>query len=632
MDEDAFAYMAYYLKEQGVFNRPEYTGNYNSSTIQEILDAGWSFNYPISNYTNPVHIVGVNSCIVSSDLGNDAQCHAENNIDNVYFFAYRTNTTSRMTWSYSAFSLSPFTIVNDLGVPIVGAGASNRIHSHGIEFYMPAPSGGSFYWYVDSQGRIRYYPPALSTINNDPTILNPPYQGSASDICLLLHYGDIQEGTVIEGISDQPNATLPIINNWVDVPTTLLNLRSQYPDLWENAIDYSVIQPDGTVQNKKGIPVPWPLVNGSNDLQPVSGDSLQTNPSVSIDDSTAELIESLTKILVNPAPDPFTDTDTENPPDNPTDSGEGSSISPIPISGSASSMWAIYHPTQAQVDDFGAWLWSADFIDQIAKIFNNPMESIIGLHKIFATPIDAGQATIKVGYLDSEVPSAYITQQYVYIDCGTVDLFEQFGNVFDYSPYTSINLYLPFIGIVPLDVADVMRSTINITYGVDVITGACLAMVEISRDSYNSIQYQYSGNCAVQYPLSSGSYMGIVASIISVAGSIVATAASGGAAAPLALGAAGAALNAHTQVQHSGSYSGNAGAMGGKKPYLIISRPITKIADNFNVFSGYPANAYVLVGDCEGYIKADEAHIIDVNATEDELNEIYSLLIGGVII
>ena len=260
------------------------------------------------------------------------------------------------------------------------------------------------------------------------------------------------------------------------------------------------------------------------------------------------------------------------------------------------------------------------------------MQAIIGLHKIYATPVDAGTATIKVGYLDSQVPSAYVEQQYIEVNCGSVDLYEQFGNVFDYEPFTDVQLYLPFIGIVPLNVADVMRSTISITYGVDILTGACLAMVEVSRDMNNAVMYQYAGNCAVQYPISSGSYMGIVASIISIAGGIAATAATGGGAAPIVLGAAGAAMNAHTNVQHSGSFSGNAGAMGGKIPYLIISRPQTKVAMNFDSMDGYPTNEYVTVGECSGYVKAESVHVINVNATDDELNMISEALYAGIII
>lgn len=435
----------------------------------------------------------------------------------------------------------------------------------------------------------------------------------------------------IAGIGTQPNATTPTGLSG-NPSTDLLLLQQQYPDLWNNAINYPVVQPDGTVQNYTYVPVSLPENFTRTGTQPESGTSTQVNTEINPITSPQDLIDALTKILTNPVPETETELNNDNPPENPTNTGENSSPTPVVPVGSASALWKIYHPTQAQIDSFGGWLWSSNFIDQILKIFNNPMEAVIGLHKVYATPIDAGTSTIKVGYLDSQVPSAYIEQQYIDVSCGSVNLYEQFGNVFDYSPFTDVQLYLPFVGIVPLNVGDIMRSTISVNYGVDVITGACLAQVEVSRDGNSSVLYQYSGNCAVQYPISSGSYMGIVSSIISVAGGVAATVASGGAAAPLALGAAGGLLSAHTSVQHSGGFSGNAGAMGGKIPYLIITRPQTKVAINAETMQGYPTNNYVTVGECSGYIKADSVHVINVNATDEELTEINNLLLNGIII
>lgn len=447
----------------------------------------------------------------------------------------------------------------------------------------------------------------------------------------LVYSGTITTDTPYDGVTTQDGATLP--TGLTGVPADdLSTLQQQYPDLWNNSIQYPVIQPDGSVKNYTYVPIPMPENNPRNSTQPETGNSSQTDTSIQPDTATQTLIEYLTKTLTNPYPKTEEDMQSDTPPENPTDTGEGSTPTGALPAGSASSLWAIYHPTQAQIDSFGAWLWSPNFIDQIAKIFNNPMESIIGLHKVYATPIDAGSSTIHVGYLDSGVASAYITQQYVYVDCGTVDLLEQFGNVFDYSPFSTVKLYLPFIGIVSLNLDEVMRSSINVTYGVDVLTGACLAIVTVSRDGNDSVLYQYSGNCAVQYPLSSGSYMGIVSSIIGVAGSAIATVATGGGVAPLALGAMGAAMNAHTSVQNSGSFSGNSGAMGGKRPYLIIERPQTKLADSFESFDGVPTNYTVSVGSCSGFIRFESVHVTDVDATDSELNEIQSLLMSGVIV
>jgi hypothetical protein len=259
------------------------------------------------------------------------------------------------------------------------------------------------------------------------------------------------------------------------------------------------------------------------------------------------------------------------------------------------------------------------------------MQAIIGLHKVFAQPSISGTSTIKVGYLDSGVSSNVVGNQYTTVDCGSVSLREYFGNVFDYAPFTEVYIYLPFIGIQKLDTGDVMRSTLHVVYHVDVLTGACLAEIRVTRDGAGGTIYTYTGNAAVQYPISSGSYMGIVASLASIAGGVVGTIGSGGALAPVAMGAVGGILNAHARVQHSGGFSGNAGAMGSKKPYLIITRPQTALADNFPSFEGYPANKYTTIGACSGYFRVRDVHLERIPATDDELNELNSLLKTGVI-
>ena len=193
-------------------------------------------------------------------------------------------------------------------------------------------------------------------------------------------------------------------------------------------------------------------------------------------------------------------------------------------------------------------------------------------------------------------------------------------------------IYLPFVGIEKLDTGDVMRGSVGVKYHVDVITGACLAEISVIRDGSGGILYTFTGNCAVQYPISAGSYMGIVASLASIAGGVVGTVASGGALAPVAMGAVSGVMNAHTRVQHSGGFSGNAGAMGVKIPYLIITRPQTCLADNFPAFDGYPANKTTSLSACSGFVKCETCHVENVPATDAELSEIEMLLKGGIII
>lgn len=444
-------------------------------------------------------------------------------------------------------------------------------------------------------------------------------------------YGTISEG--IDGINNNPNANLQITPDTVINPTTgkpvipndnpsdvLDALKQKYPELFLNSIYEDVPQPDGTTQRITYVPTPYP--NTENPTQPVTdntpGVNPQTNPEIKPGVQTPDVIQD------------FVDNITIPP--TPPDTGGGNTPSVIVPSGTANALYSIYNPSQDEINSFGAWLWSNNFVDQLLKLFNDPMQAIIGLHKIFATPTISGKGNIKVGYLDSGVPSNLVSNQYTTIDCGTVNLFEYFGNVFDYEPFTQVYIYLPFIGIEKLNTGEVMRGSINVVYHIDVLTGACLVEVNVSRDGAGGTLYTYSGDCSVHYPISSGSYMGIVASLASVVGGVIGTVASGGAIAPLALGAVNGALNTHTQVQHSGGFSGNFGAMGIKKPYLIIVRPQTCLANTFPSLDGYPANKSTTIGDCSGFIKCESCHVSGVSATDAELSEIETLLKNGVMI
>lgn len=415
------------------------------------------------------------------------------------------------------------------------------------------------------------------------------------------------------GISSQTDATLPDFSTATDLESFKNLLKQQYPDNWTNSVTRQVLQPDGTLKTFTYVPVPTPNATDWMDTQPTGDGSQQSqkdtvvNPDM--DTSIKDTISSSGS----------TGSTTPNPPDT----GGGDSPTVVPPVGKASSLWSIYNPTLEQVNQFGSWLWSSDFVEQLKKLFSDPMQAIIGLHKVYSPVQTTGQGTIKCGYLDSGVPSKLVSEQYVTVDCGSVDMQEYFGNVFDYPPYTEISIYLPFIGIRRLDPSDVMRSTISVKYHIDVLTGACLAEVNVQRDASGGTLYNFSGDAAVRYPVSSGSYMGIVSGLIGVATSIV----SGN-----LLPALGGATRLHTNVDRSGSFTGNSGAMGSKVPYIIISRPQTAMADKFETLSGYPSNTYTPLSACKGFTQVKLCHVENLSATETEKNEIERLLKEGVIL
>ena len=602
MDENAFAYMAMYMAKKGVFDKEE-SAVYENDEIKS-LNLSQYIDFPIK---------------LSPQLFQTVYNNRFNEEDPNYVYTSVYSTSAPKVAVFKSTNIGGdgriiFSSKNEVtwGVTDFASGLLKPIPSENESLYKTSIHNHEIYEIGIKENVYSLLVGALniSKVSIPDTV--------ADDIAYALLYGDTVTTGGIDGISDQENAKIPDLSGATNPDDALNKLKEQYPDLWNNAVNHDVVQPDGSTKTYTYVPIAMPEIDQNGN--PVSSSSNQANPQINPATAPEPLLKLITTLI------------QKDPPLNPPDTGSGDAPAAVPASGSASALYAIYNPTLSQINAFGAWLWSDNFVDQIKKLFNDPMQAIIGLHKVYATPATSGSKNIKVGYLDSGVSANAVSNQYTTIDCGTVTLSEYFHNVFDYSPYTQINLYLPFIGIVSLDNADVMRASIHIVYHVDVLSGACLAEVKVTRDGAGGTLYQYTGNASVTLPISSGSYMGIVTSIASIAGGIAGTIASGGAALPMLASAAGSALNARAKVEHSGGFSGNAGAMGGKIPYLIISRPQVALANNFQKYIGFPANYTTKLSNCAGYVKVLECHLENVNATNTELTEIESLLKEGVII
>nr|DAP73848.1 MAG TPA: hypothetical protein [Caudoviricetes sp.] len=579
IDEDAYAYLAWYLQNQNLFASPD------------------SVDY--SNISNNLYVKnGTYSVYVSSELRRGYP-------NGEYWTAEIISSTSKVRFvaalnEIDAVSENPFTVkyIYHGAYPHTDTVTAKRIGVYDKPYYV-APLGAGTY----TEPLI----PATSKWNGE----NIPSTGSYTlDMQYIAQFGNVNDTS---GVGNQPGATLPSLSTATDLESFKNLLKQQYPDNWTNSVTRQVLQPDGTLKTFTYVPVPTPNATDWMDTEPTGDGSQQSQKDTVVNPDTDTSIKDTISSSGSTGPA------TPNPPDT----GGGDSPTVVPPVGKASSLWSIYNPTLEQVNQFGSWLWSSNFVEQLKKLFNDPMQAIIGLHKVYSPVQTTGQGTIKCGYLDSGIPSKLVSDQYVTVDCGSVDMQEYFGNVFDYPPYTEISIYLPFIGIRQLDPSDVMRSTISVKYHIDVLTGACLAEVNVQRDSSGGTLYTFSGDAAVRYPVSSGSYMGIVSGLIGVATSIV----SGN-----LLPALGGATRLHTNVDRSGSFTGNSGAMGSKVPYIIISRPQTAMADKFETLSGYPSNTYTPLSACKGFTQVKYCHVENFSATETEKKEIERLLKEGVIL
>lgn len=353
----------------------------------------------------------------------------------------------------------------------------------------------------------------------------------------------------------------------------------------------------------------------------------------------------------------------------------------------------IYNPSLAQVQDLARYLWTDTTIidtiwNHIRQYFEDPMQAIIGFNLVPVPVPDGGTEEFKLMFFGTGVQMTVAASQFVDVDCGTLSVPEYYGSALDYTPYTKISAFLPFIGNVDLNPDEIMGRTIQVKYRVDICSGSCVAKILVD----GNVLYQYSGHCAIPIPISAADFSSYVSAAVSVAklaigaavGGAMGAAAVGGTEALQATGnmqqtriinternpATGRQITSSTQTiisqrpqsthqteasfggitpanitntvgeimgskpffQHSGSFSGNTGYLGVRRPYLIIIRPRLCIPSDYQKMNGYPCMMTLKLGDCSGYTRVQQVQLTGMTATNPEQSEILQLLKMGVII
>lgn len=307
-------------------------------------------------------------------------------------------------------------------------------------------------------------------------------------------------------------------------------------------------------------------------------------------------------------------------------------------------LFTVYKCTFGELLQLANFLWQENTITALKNIWaNDPMSSIISLHQIYKTPSTTGTKEIVLGYVPTGVSALRVEDRYQKVDCGSVVLGEYFDDVRDYQ--TELTIYLPFIGMRQIDISECLGGRIAVEYYVDIFTGDCLATIGVQRGAtHTKVLYTFNGNCASPLPLTGADKSRLFANIANVAVGTVSGLVSGamrggvpgavgGAVGSLLGGAGSLAMNHNIDIQKSGSVSGNFGAMGYKKPYLIIGRPQPYNAVDREQLEGLPANITVNLGRMSGYTRVKYVHVDNIpGATDTEKQAIESLLKEGVIL
>ena len=348
----------------------------------------------------------------------------------------------------------------------------------------------------------------------------------------------------------------------------------------------------------------------------------------------------------------------------------------------ASGLISIFIPTIDQVQRLANVLWQKDFLSFMDSMFSNIEDLIISFGMVPFTVPSGGSGTYTWFDYAVLVPGAtfrYATfrkpaNQFVEVNLGNVsltggDTSDGFStdSVLDYAPYSKLGIYLPFIGYEELNIDECRGNSINLKYRIDILSGACLALVSINGRTL----YQFTGNCLVQLPITSQDCsqmisntvnVGIAAASAGAAGAIASAGnefaadrlmASEGSAMDIGqynltvaqhagrvsnangslLGAtANAAMGMKPNYKMSGAISGSTSLVGVKQPYLFLTTPRQSMPEGYNRVCGFPCNIGGTLGDFSGFTVVEDIRLNGLVATSPEVEEIYQLLKAGVII
>ena len=329
--------------------------------------------------------------------------------------------------------------------------------------------------------------------------------------------------------------------------------------------------------------------------------------------------------------------------------------SPLPTKGGLNmGLVTLYLPSDSQMADIAAFLWSDSVLDNFKKYFNNFADNILSCYSLPFTPDNLPTKAFKVGNMVSDTITdvPYTTVRAFDIDMGSVTIDKLWDSYLDFSPYTKAEIYLPGLGLHSLDIDEIMCPTrldgsvpdrlgtvLNLVYRLDVLTGVVVAKLKVrvytkSGGYTDQIRYQFSGRIGYNIPLTGQTYASMVQGILTAGAGVATTIASGGLTAPMT---AAATVTATVQaskpnVERIGNISGDASMLATNVPYLILSSPNKPELVGQGNFTGFPSYKRGTLAGFTGYCEVLECHVEGMSATDTEKEMILSLLKAGVII
>lgn len=293
-----------------------------------------------------------------------------------------------------------------------------------------------------------------------------------------------------------------------------------------------------------------------------------------------------------------------------------------------------YAITENQLKQIGNKIWSGYFTELIDALNSSPIENIISV-KSFPFPIEGGTSTeimlgnVQMGVNGNELPSTFIPIKTIKTDFQITPRFSGLLKWLNYSPFTNIQMFLPYVGLVNIEPQLVMGKKCTLKYIYDVILGNCQACLYVKDNTNKTVEIgKWSGDLAIDIPITASNAVRVGVGHLNGTLSAISDLFRGN-----LLGTVSDLVGVATTPFHSmtkGSPSSACDSFDMQNAYLIINSPIYKYPTNFGHVYGYPCELWLNLNNLHGFVQCGNVHIDGIPCMEEERNELVAILEEGI--
>lgn len=299
---------------------------------------------------------------------------------------------------------------------------------------------------------------------------------------------------------------------------------------------------------------------------------------------------------------------------------------PVPT-GHAGKLYTIYQCSLEDVNNLAGFIWSQSYLTNLLAVNTNPIENILSLKLTCFTMPPSGKArTIQVGNVDTGITAVVVENNYNGV-IGTFKCLSMYNSFLDISPFTTYEIYLPFVGYVELDSNNVLNEDIRVEINVDALT--LMSKYQLIRERDNLLVSEHEFYLAIDLPISASNMLeakfqkmgNLMESVLSIPEFDFSGIATG----------LVSALTTQAHTTTKGSASANTSLLTNRTIFLKISRPLWQNIELFNHTVGRMCNMTFQLGTLSGFTQCyDGNDLSGIPCTEEERTLINEYLINGI--